>query len=133
MPETRKQIETAYQSRCMDKNTRILEELVELRQKKADLLGYENHAHYVLEMRMAKSPKTVKDFLEGLATRLQPLWAKERQEILKLKEEEVHQALFLGIFSVFFRTLFHALTMSQTIPDIHGSSQIFPVSEGMSF
>ena len=43
------------------------------------------------------------------------------------------QALFLGTFSVVFRTLLHGSTMSQTIPDIHGSSQIFPVSEGMSF
>merc|ERR1712241_1123894 len=30
----------------------------------------------------------VKDFLEGLATKLQPLWAKEKEEILKLKEDE---------------------------------------------
>ena len=89
VPETRKTIETAYQSRCMEENTKILEELIVLRQKKADLLGYENHAHYVLELRMAKSPKTVKDFLEGLATKLQPLWAKEKEEILKLKEDEV--------------------------------------------
>jgi len=88
VPETRKTIETAYQSRCMEENTKILEELIVLRQKKADLLGYENHAHYVLELRMAKSPKTVKDFLEGLATKLQPLWAKEKEEILKLKEDE---------------------------------------------
>ena len=46
---------------------------------------------------------------------------------------QVGQALFLSTFSVVFRTLLHASTMSQTIPDIHGSSQIFPVSEGMSF
>ena len=43
------------------------------------------------------------------------------------------QALFLDMFSVVFRTLLHASTMSQGVPDIHGSSQIFPVSEGMSF
>ena len=34
---------------------------------------------------------------------------------------------FLGLYSM------HASTMSQTIPDIHGYSQIFPVSEGMLF
>ena len=103
VPETRKTIETAYFSRCMEENTKILEELIVLRQKKADLLGYENHAHYVLELRMAKSPKTVKDFLEGLATKLQPLWAKEKEEILKLKEDEVnmltnHYICYLDIF-----------------------------------
>ena len=45
----------------------------------------------------------------------------------------INQALFLSTISVVFRTLLHASTMSQTIPDIHSSSQIFPVSEGMSF
>ena len=48
-------------------------------------------------------------------------------------QEHIFQALFLSTFSVVFRTLLHASTMSQTIPDIHGSSQIFPVSERMSF
>ena len=43
------------------------------------------------------------------------------------------QALFLGTFSVVFRALLHASTMSQMIPDIHSYLQIFPVSEGMSF
>ena len=43
------------------------------------------------------------------------------------------QGFFLDTFSVVFRTLLHASTMSQTIPDIHGYSQIFAVSEGMSF
>ena len=42
------------------------------------------------------------------------------------------QALFLDTFSVVLRTLLHSSTMSQTIPDIYGSSQIFPVSERMS-
>ena len=35
--------------------------------------------------------------------------------------------------SVVFRTVIHSSTMSQTIPDIQGYSQIFPLSEGMSF
>ena len=53
--------------------------------------------------------------------------------ITEKRNGELQQALFLSTFSVVFRTLLHASTMSQTIPDIHGSSQIFPVSEGMSF
>ena len=49
--ETRRRIETAYQSRCMKENTEILEKLVELRQKQADLLGYRTHAEYIQEVR----------------------------------------------------------------------------------
>ena len=46
--------------------------------------------------------------------------------------EGVKQALFLDTFSVVFRTLLHASTMSHMISDIHGYWQIFPLSEGMS-
>lgn len=52
IPDTRKRMETVYQSRCMKENTKILEELIQLRQKQADLLGYENHASYVQEVRL---------------------------------------------------------------------------------
>ena len=48
--DTRKKIETAYQSRCMKENTEILEKLVELRQRQADLLGYKTHASYIQEV-----------------------------------------------------------------------------------
>ena len=43
------------------------------------------------------------------------------------------QALFLDAILAVYGTTLHASTVSQTIPDIHGSSQIFPASEGMSF
>jgi thimet oligopeptidase len=37
---------------------------------------------------MAKSPDKVQTFLRDLSTKLQPLWAKERQQFLALKEQE---------------------------------------------
>ena len=73
----------------MKVNTMTLEELIKLRQQQADILGYANHAAYVQEMRMAKDPKTVGDFLNELAEKLQPLWQKEKQVLLHLKEQEV--------------------------------------------
>ena len=38
---------------------------------------------------MAKDPDTVAKFLSDLAEKLQPLWKNEKEEMLKLKEEEV--------------------------------------------
>jgi len=88
VPETRKKLEIAYQSRCLEENTKILEELIELRQEQAEMLGYESHAHYIQELRMAKGPQNVKKFLSDLAVKLQPLWAVEREELLDLKQQE---------------------------------------------
>ena len=98
VPETRFKMEKTYQSRCLKANTPIIEQLIELRQKQADLLGYKNHASYVQELRMAKNPERVGAFLSGLAAKLQPIWAKEREEMLQLKEAECreHNISFSG-------------------------------------
>ena len=54
-PETRLRMEKTYQSRCMAENTKIIEEIVSLRQKQSQLLGYENHAAYIQEVGVRKS------------------------------------------------------------------------------
>jgi len=55
-----------FDNRAADKNVVLLERLLAVREEKAKLLGYATWADYVLEPRMAKSPKAVGDFLEGL-------------------------------------------------------------------
>jgi len=47
-------------------NKEILSEMAVLRVEKARLLGYETHAHYVLEENMAKTPEQVYAFLDQL-------------------------------------------------------------------
>ncbi|KAM6466859.1 thimet oligopeptidase isoform 2-T2 [Liasis olivaceus] len=91
VPETRKQMEERFNSRCKEENCRILEELVELRARKSALLGFETHAAFVLEMNMAKDCKTVAAFLDELAAKLSPLGEKERAVILGLKRKECEQ------------------------------------------
>lgn len=83
--------------RCMEENTPILEELISLRQKQAELLGYKNHAHYVLEERMAKNPENVAHFLTNLSEKLQPLWEDEKVVMLKFKKEEVLVTIMLSL------------------------------------
>lgn len=48
---TRKAVEVAFNRRCIDSNVQLLEEMLDLRNKLALALGYENHAAYVLEQR----------------------------------------------------------------------------------
>jgi len=93
-PKTRFEMEKTYQSRCLKENTAIIEEIVSLRQDQAELLGYTNHAAYIQEIRMAKNPDTVKDFLGGLAGKVKTLWEKEQQVMLDMKKEEAGEIGF---------------------------------------
>ncbi|XP_034458793.1 neurolysin, mitochondrial [Hippoglossus hippoglossus] len=87
-PETRRKMETAFHSRCKEVNTAILEQLIQLKAKVADLLGYSSHANYVLEMNMAKNAGNVSDFLDAFYETLKPIGIKERKYILALKKRE---------------------------------------------
>ncbi|XP_035802476.1 neurolysin, mitochondrial isoform X2 [Amphiprion ocellaris] len=87
-PETRRKMETAFHSRCKEVNTAILEQLIQLRAKVADLLGYSSHANYVLGINMAKNASNVSDFLDTFYETLKPIGIKERKYILALKKRE---------------------------------------------
>ena len=58
------------------------------------MLGYESHAAYIQEIRMAKDPASVKKFLSELATKLVGLWQEEKEIMIKMKEEEARQLGF---------------------------------------
>ena len=67
--DLREKIWRAYNSKCIGgekDNTEAIRRIVSLRAEKARLLGYPAYADYVLEERMAKSSKTVHDFLRKL-------------------------------------------------------------------
>lgn len=51
-------------------------------------MGYESHADYVIEPKMAKTAKAALDFLEDLHAKIKPIGEKERDKLMKLKEEE---------------------------------------------
>ncbi|CAH3129560.1 unnamed protein product [Pocillopora meandrina] len=87
-PHTRQKIEYAFNRRCIQENTPILEELVELRQRMADLLGYPTHASHITELRMAKTAEAVSSFLSELGKKLRPLGDADLAEMLHLKEAE---------------------------------------------
>ena len=62
-------------------NEKIVLEIVNLRQKRANLLGYKTHAHFVLEERMAESPENVIEFSNNLLAKAKPAAHKEFQNL----------------------------------------------------
>ncbi|KAI9184208.1 metalloendopeptidase [Blastocladiella emersonii ATCC 22665] len=85
--ETRRKVDVARMSVCPE-NQAILEEMVELRASAAAILGFKNHAHFRLELNMAKNPETVLGFLEDLRDKLLPHGRVEYQKLLDLKNAE---------------------------------------------
>ncbi|KAG8454573.1 hypothetical protein GDO86_000984 [Hymenochirus boettgeri] len=88
VPETRQKMEIAFNSRSKETNSKILQELVQLREQNSKLLGFKTHADFVLELNMAKDSATVAGFLEDLSQKLKILGEQERAVILELKEKE---------------------------------------------
>lgn len=56
-------------------------ETARLRHERAKLLGYDSHAHFVLEERMAKSPDEVNSFLNDLLVKAMPAAKREFKEL----------------------------------------------------
>ncbi len=85
--ELRKQIWTAYQNRGHNKNAHDnsanVAKLASLRAEKAEVMGYKNHAAFVLEERMAKTPENVYKLLNQL---WEPALAKAKTEEADIKE-----------------------------------------------
>lgn len=68
-------------------NVPILDEIVKLRRKAANLLGFESWSEYTLQVRMAKTPSNVFAFLDDLEEKLTPLGESEKVKLLALKKE----------------------------------------------
>jgi peptidyl-dipeptidase Dcp len=58
-------------------NEKVVLEIVNLRHKRANLLSYKTHAHFVLEERMAETPENVINFSNNLLEKAKPAAIKE--------------------------------------------------------
>ena len=58
-------------------NEKVVLDIVNLRNERANLLGYKTHAHFVLEERMAETPETVIEFSNNLLEKAKPAALKE--------------------------------------------------------
>jgi thimet oligopeptidase len=87
-PAARRVLEAKFNLRGGQVNKDRLAEVLRLRDEAAKLLGYKNHAEYVLEDRMAGKPETVMSFLSGLREKLYRKGRPELKALLALKKSE---------------------------------------------
>ncbi len=87
--EVRRRTFLAYEGRCKANIPRLMS-IIEKRDKVAKLLQYENWSSYTLELNMAKSPQTVKEFLDDLFEKLRPIRDYELGQIEHLKQSKVY-------------------------------------------
>ncbi len=87
----RKELSLAFGARAFqgnDKDNRhVVKKIVQLRQERAELLGYKTHAHYVLEERMAESPEKVMHFLEEIGKYGKAGAAKDIEKLVEFAEK----------------------------------------------
>ncbi len=74
-------------------NQNIVLEIVTLRHKRANLLGYETHANFVLEERMAESPKKVTEFLNDLLEKAKPAAKKDFKKVKDIAKKNCVKTL----------------------------------------
>lgn len=90
--ELREKIFRAYISRGNNgnehDNKEIIKQIVRLRIERADILGYNTHADYVLEDNMAKTPEKVYELLNKVWEPALEAAEKERDELQQLIDEE---------------------------------------------
>ena len=89
--ELRKTLHLAFASKGFHdnehNNTGIILRIVNLRHQRARLLGYQSHAHFILEERMAKSPEEVNKFLEELLEKASPAAKREFAQLSSFAKE----------------------------------------------
>lgn len=69
-----------FQNNEHDNQKNVLE-IAKLRHQRAQLLGYNTHAHFVLEERMAENPQKVEGFLQELLEKAKPAAKREFEEL----------------------------------------------------
>ncbi len=83
--ELRKELFIAYNTKSSKgdelDNKSVIKHILQLRYERAKLLGYQSHAHFVLEERMAKTPKEVLEFLENLLEKAKPKAKEDVSEV----------------------------------------------------
>ncbi|WP_111706345.1 M3 family metallopeptidase [Lutibacter citreus] len=90
--ELRKKMAIAFGAKSFQNNKndnqQIVLDIANYRHKRAILLGYKSHAHFVLEERMAENPQNVKNFLNDLLIKAKPAAKKEFEQLSEIAKKD---------------------------------------------
>ena len=116
-------------------NTKLISDILKLKQEEARMLGFKNYAELSLATKMADTPKQVTEFLDTLAQRAKPYAEKDKQELLayakKLGINEL-QAWDVGYVSEKLREDKYAFSdqeVKQYFPESKVLAGLFKVTE----
>lgn len=89
--ELRKKMAVAFGARAFEdnefNNEEITLQIAKLRHQRANLLGYDTHANFVLEERMATNPEKVNEFLGEMLEKAKPFAQKEFDELAQFAKD----------------------------------------------
>ncbi|MEE8234124.1 MAG: oligopeptidase A, partial [Gammaproteobacteria bacterium] len=124
----RKEMYTAYITRASDQgpnagqwdNSGLMNEILALRHRQAQLLGYESYAHYSLARKMANDINEVLDFLNDLASRSRKMAKQELKALQEFAKSEFGlselQAWDMAYYAEKFRQHKYALSQEDLRP-----------------
>lgn len=88
--DLREKLMTAYSTKCNGgdfDNTQICKKIAKLKHQRAQLLGYDNFADYILEKRMAEKQSNIFNLLDNLYDASYPKAKEEMEELKKIAFE----------------------------------------------
>ncbi len=90
--DLRRELYQAWLGQCAEgsefSNAQIINDMIRLRTRRAHLLGFDSHADFTLDERMAKTPARVYEFLDGIWGPALEKATEERDEMLAMKRRE---------------------------------------------
>lgn len=104
--------------------------IVKLRAERANLLGYKNHAAFVLEERMAQSPENVQNFLEDLLQKAKPFGQEEIQKLSAYAEEKEKIKLLMPWDHAYFAESYKKENFSLSDQELKPYFQLEKVIDG---
>ncbi|KAF3920209.1 Saccharolysin [Arthrobotrys entomopaga] len=115
-------------------NLELFDKGIRLRAEMATMMGFDNHAAYSLDIKMAKNPKIVNDFLADLRVKLQRGGEEEMKRLKQLKREDMESRgeVFDGTYALWDHRFYdRLLTEKEYQVDDLKIAEYFPLDKAI--